>query len=154
MEICLIDYTKTVLERFEASIFLQDIIPAHFLPRLRFLEVVFPPLDEEYLSPRCSALHDWDNTIDNIMKKLDRPNLKVRIYFADFYDASYASLFCKKITRKEGMTKVASAYMRIVRPLERLKAHGLSQLFVHAAWPWSWTEEGRNTRIWKKHCRK
>lgn len=142
---------KTVLERFEASIFLQDIIPAHFLTRLRFLEFVFPPLDEEYLSPRCSALHDWDSTIDNIMKKLDLPNLTLRIYFADFYDASYASPFRKKITRKEGMTKVAGAYMRIVRPLERLKAHGLSQLFVHAAWPWSWTREGRNTRIWKRH---
>jgi len=84
------------------------------------------------------------------MKKLDHPNLKLRIYFADFYDASYASPFRKKITRKEGMTKVASAYMRIVRPLERLKAHGLSQLFVHAAWPWTWTEEGRNTRMWKR----
>lgn len=115
------------------------------------MEVVFPPLDEEYLSPRGPSLHDWDNTIDNIKNTLDLPNLKLRIYFADFYDASYASSFRKKITRKEGITRVASAYMRIIRPLERLKANGLSQLFVHAAWPWSWTEEGRNTRIWKKH---
>lgn len=142
---------RTVLERFEASIFWQDIIPAHFLPRLRFLEIVFPPLDEDYFSPRGPSLHDWDNTMNNIKNKLDLPNLKLHIYFADFYDASYASSFRKKLARKEGLTRVASAYMRIIHPLERLKANGLSQLFVHAAWPWSWTEEGRNTRIWKKH---
>lgn len=41
--------------------------------------------------------------------------------------------------------------MRIVRPLERLKNYGLSQLFVHAAWPWSWNRIGRNTRVWEKN---
>lgn len=144
------DPAKTVLERFEASIFLQDIIPPHFIPRLRFLEFVFPPLDEEYISPRCSALDDWDNTIDNIMTKLVHPSLKLRINFADFYTSYHASPLRKNITRQEGITKVVTAYMRIVRPLERLKAHGLSQLFVHAAWPWTWTRAGRNTRVWKK----
>lgn len=115
------DPAKTVLERFEASIFLQDVIPTHFIPCLRFLEFVFPPLDEEYISPRCSALDDWDNTIDNIMTKMVHPNLKLRIYFADFHTASHASSLHKNITREEGITKVVTAYMRIVRPLERLK---------------------------------
>lgn len=33
---------RTVLDRVEESTFLQDTIPARFLPRLRFLEIVFP----------------------------------------------------------------------------------------------------------------
>lgn len=111
----------------------------------------FDNVDEEYISPRCSTLDDWDNTIDTIMTKLDHPNLKLRIYFADFYTASHASSLRKNITREEGITKVVTAYIRIVRPLGRLKDHGLSQLFVHAAWPWSWTRAGRNTLVWKEH---
>ena len=145
------DPAKTILERFEASIFLQDIIPPHFIPRLKFLEFVFPPLDEEYILPRGSALNDWDHTIDNIMPKLVQPNLKLRIYFADFYTSFQAPSFRKNITREEGLTKVVRVYMRIVRPLERLKNYGLSQLFVHAAWPWSWNRIGRNTRVWEKN---
>lgn len=39
--------------------------------------------------------------------------------------------------------------MRIIRPLEKLKTNGLDQLFVHAAWPWTWTNGGQNT-VWEK----
>ena len=35
--------------------------------------------------------------------------------------------------------------MRIIRPLQKLKAYGLKKLFVYAAWPWMWTRKGRNT---------
>lgn len=142
---------KTVLDRFEASAFLQDIVPPRFLPCFRFLEIVFPPVDEEYLSPRIPALQDWDNLLDDMKNKLDIPNLTLRIYFAVFYTATYATPFRKHITHKEGLTRVVSAYMRIIRPLEEWKANGLHQLFMHAAWPWSWTRERRNTRVWKKH---
>lgn len=120
---------KTVLDRFEASTFLQDIVPPRFLPSFRFLEIVFPPVDEEYLSPRIPALQNWDNLLDGVKNKLDIPNLTLRIYFADFYTATYAAPFRKQITRKEGLTRVVSAYMRIIRPLEKWKANGLHRLF-------------------------
>ena len=140
---------KTILDRFEASIFLQDVLPAHLLPRLRFLEIVFPPLDEEYLSPRGQASEDWGHTIENT--KLYLPNLTLRIYFADFYTASHATPLRKNITRQEGIKRVVSAYMRIIQPLKKWKTGGLYRLFIHAAWPWSWTREGRTTRRLKEH---
>lgn len=140
---------KTILDRFEASIFLQDVLPAHLLPRLRFLEIVFPPLDEEYLSPRGQALEDWDHTIENT--KLDLPNLTLRIYFADFYTASHATPLRKNITRQEGIKRVVSAYLRIIQPLEKWKTGGPYRLLIHAVWPWSWTREGRTTRRLKEH---
>ena len=140
---------NTILERFEASIFLQNVLPAHLLLRLKLLEIVFPPLDEEYLSPRGQAFEDWGHTIENT--KLDFPNLTLRIYFADFYTASYATPFRKNLTRQEGIERVVSAYMRIIKPLKKWRTDGLCRLFIHAAWPWSWTREGRNTRRVKEH---
>lgn len=142
---------KTVLERFEASIFLQDIMPIRFLSRLKFLEIVFPPLDEEYISPRGLALHDWDNTIDNIKDKLDPPNLTLRVYFADFYTITYTTPLHRQLTRAEGIAKVVKAYMRMIRPFKVFKENGLQIFFLHAAWPWSWTLEGINTRIQKNY---
>lgn len=142
---------KPVLERFEASIFLQDIMPIHFLSRLKFLEIVFPPLDEDYISSRGLALHDWDNTIDNMKDKLDLPNLTLRVYFADFYTITYTTPLRRQLTRAEGIAKVVKAYMRMIRPFKVFKENGLQNFFLHAAWPWSWTPEGINTRIRKNY---
>ena len=145
------DQAKTVSERFEASIFLHDIMPTPFLSRLKFLEIVFPPLDEEYISPRGLALHDWDNTVNNSKDKLDLPNLTLRVYFADFYTISYTTPLRRQLTRTEGIDKVVKAYMRMIHPFKVFKENGLQNFFLHAAWPWSWTREGRNTRIWKNY---
>lgn len=138
---------KTVLSCFESSIFLRDIVPSDYLCRLKFLEIVFPPVDEEYLEPRGPALQDWEHTIDYFKDKLNLPNLTLRIYFADFYGSCHAPVSRKKLGREEGTSKVLGAYMRIIRPLEKLKANGLTWLFVHAAWPWTWTRDGGNTLL-------
>ena len=137
----------TVLDRVEAPTSLQDIIPATFYPAYDFWRLSFSPVDEEYTTLCYNALQGWEKTIDDIKDKLDLPNLTLRVYFADFYDASYATQLWKKITRKEGITRVACVYARITSPLEKSKASGFSRLFVHAAWPWYWTMEGRDTRI-------
>lgn len=138
---------RTVLDRVEAPTSLQDIIPATFYPAYDFWRLSFSPVDEEYTTLCYNALQGWEKTIDDIKDKLDLPNLTLRVYFADFYDASYATQLWKKITRKEGITRVACVYARITSPLEKSKASGFSRLFVHAAWPWYWTMEGRDTRI-------
>lgn len=41
--------------------------------------------------------------------------------------------------------------MQIIRPLEELKANELTRLFVHAAWPWTWTRKGGNT-VLRQEC--
>lgn len=140
---------KTILDRFEASSFLQDVLPAQFLHRLKFLEIVFPPLDEEYMSPRVRALENWCHTIEDT--NLNFPDMTLRVYIADFYTASHATPLRKNMSRQEGIKKVVSTYMQIIRPLEKWKTGGLRRLFIHAAWPWSWTREGRTTRRVKEH---
>ena len=135
----------TILPRFEASTFMQEIIPSQCLHLLRFLEIVFPPLDEEYLAPRGSALKDWEHTMEHLQDKLNLPSLTLRVYFADFYSTCHATLFRKQLGRKEGTAKVGRAYMRTIHPLQKPKANRLRKLFVHAAWPWMWTEKGQNT---------
>ena len=40
--------------------------------------------------------------------------------------------------------EIYASYMRVVMPLQGLK--GLSKLFVHVAWPWEWTERGRQAK--------
>ena len=40
--------------RLEISIFLTTIMPSNALGFLRFIEVVFPPFDEDYLRPKIS----------------------------------------------------------------------------------------------------
>lgn len=135
----------TILSRFEPAIFMQGIIPSQCLHRLRFLEIVFPPLDEKYLASRGPALQDWEHTVEHLQDKLSLSSLTLRVYFADFYSACHATLFRKRLGRKEGTAKVGRAYMQIICPLQKLKANGLKELFVHAAWPWMWTRKGQNT---------
>ena len=134
----------TVLPHFEASTFMQDIIPSQCLHLLRFLEIVFPPLDEQYLAPRGSALQNWEHTVEHLRDKLNLPSLTLRVYYADFYGPCHATPFRRQLHRKEGW-RVGGAYMRIIRPLQKLKESGLKKLFVYAAWPWMWTRKGRNT---------
>lgn len=46
----------------------------------------------------------------------------------------------RQLTRAEGIAKVVKAYMRMIRPFKVFKENGLQNFFLHAAWPWSWTE--------------
>lgn len=68
----------TVLDCFEASIFLAALSPM-MLSHLRFLEIVFPPTDYQYLRVRQPALKAWMHTIDYIQDKMNLPNITLRI---------------------------------------------------------------------------
>ena len=136
---------KTILPYFEASTFIQDIIPSQCPCHLRFLEIIFPPLDEEYLVPRGSTLQNWEHRVEHLWDKLNLPIFTLHVYFADFYSACHTTLFCKQLGCKEGTARVRGAYMQIIHPLQRLKVNGLKRLFVHTAWLWMWTRKGWNT---------
>jgi hypothetical protein len=65
--------------RLEASIFLTSTVPPNALRFLRFLEVVFPPFDENYLHLDELAYQDWLRTIDYVSDKLCLPTLTLRV---------------------------------------------------------------------------
>lgn len=130
--------------RIEASIFLTDVVPSNALRFLRFLEVVFPPFDKDYLRPQEPAYQDWLQTIDHIKEKLHLPMLTLRVYMADHLpNGQGVTPFRNKMTKEQGI-KVLKMYARSLVPLSKLR--GLNRFFAHLAWPFAWTQQGRRRR--------
>jgi hypothetical protein len=69
--------------RLEVSIFLTKIVSPNALGFLTFLEVVFPPFDNDYLRLHEPAYQDWLQTIDYVRDKLYLPTFTLRFYMAD-----------------------------------------------------------------------
>ena len=142
--------------RLEASVFLTDVVPCPALRFLRFLELVFPPFEHDYLGPHEPAYKDWLQTLDHVKQHLSLPALTLRVYMADYLppgegggggggQRTSPSLFRAHWTKEQGKTIVWS-YLRILTPLARLK--GLKGFFAHLAWPFSSTGTGR--RQWRE----
>ena len=131
--------------RLEASVFLLNVVPRTALYYLRFLEVVIPPFDEDYLQPHEPAYEEWNLTIDKVKEKLNLPLLTVRIYFAEFKSGfnSGPRPFHANVTQAQRST-LLKTYARIVATWSKLQ--GLGRCFVHIAWPLDWTAEGRRLR--------
>lgn len=126
--------------RLEAAIFLSDIVPAHRLSQLKFLELVFPPFEPDYFSAADPAREDWVRTIQSLGAKLTHSKLTLRIYLLDSPNASLATDTRKYLTEEQGGV-IQQTYFRLVEPLASL---GLTTgLFVHAAWPWFWQKDDR-----------
>jgi hypothetical protein len=65
-------------ERFVASQFLREVVPAHCLAHLRFLEFVFPPyLYDHWPQPEDPAMQDWCLTVDWLRDKINARGLTV-----------------------------------------------------------------------------
>ncbi|RFU27852.1 hypothetical protein B7463_g8506, partial [Scytalidium lignicola] len=130
--------------RLEVSVFLTKIVPPNALCFLTYLEVVFPPYDEDYLRSCEPAYLDWLQVIDYVKDKLYLPTLTLRIHMADHYPSGQdVTPFRSNMSKKQGMTIIAM-YGRTLRPLSRLS--GMDRFFVHLAWPFAWTRSGRRGR--------
>ncbi|KAK0516830.1 hypothetical protein JMJ35_001433 [Cladonia borealis] len=129
-------------ERMPATDFLTQVVPRGALRHLRFLEVVFPPFRTPWMLAHEPAFKQWQQAIEIVRDHLTLPALTLRVCFADKspYDFPYNPPFRTTINNKEGAMEIWVSYMRIMYPLRGLK--GLSKLFVHAAWPYEWTERG------------
>ena len=130
--------------RLEISAFLKDVVPSNALRLLRFLEVVIPPFEEDYLRPHEPAYQDWLQTIDRIGEQLCLPMLTVRVYMAEYLPRDgETTTFRAKMTKEQVMT-IIKMYARTLGPLSKLR--GLRRFFVHLAWPFTWTRAGRQRR--------
>ncbi len=133
-------------DRFAASLFLRDVVPAHCLAHLRFLEVVFPPyVPHCWPNNKHPALRDWRETVtDWLTDKISAPALTARVVMADFYSMVHGRLF---VTDKEG-NDIIKAYRRITCPLRQLGGAGdggggLAGCYVQPAYPWKHTAQVR-----------
>jgi hypothetical protein len=138
--------------RLEVSLFLREALPSHTLGLLRFLEIVFPPFDHDYLRTGSSAHKDWLQTILYIRDRLNLPSLTLRVYFADVMFEPQDSEFRKLITVEQGKA-VFQSYARTLRPLSKLREKGLDRFFVHLTLPFErkrdrdWDEPGNITAV-------
>lgn len=134
--------------RFEASIFLRDVVPSRMLHLLKFLEVVIPPADPDYMSSESSAYEDWGKTVSYLQETLSHPGwLTLRIHFQDFRCLDEASPYRRSlISREHGLQTIIAMYERILFPLTRSQDL-LNQCSVHAAWPWAWTPDGSQAML-------
>lgn len=133
-------------EQIPAAIFLTQVVPRAALRHLRFLEVVFPPFRTPWMLAHEPAFQQWKQAIEIVRDHLTLPALTLRVYFAERYHYfSISEPPFRNPMNKEGAIEIWVSYMRIMYPLRGLK--GLSKLFVHAAWPYEWTERGNWRRI-------
>ena len=129
--------------RLEISIFLTSIVPRNALGFLKFLEVVFPPFDEDYLRPHEPAYQDWLRTIDYITDKLYFPTLTLRVYMADHYPSgSDVTPFRTNMTKEQAFT-ILNMYARTLGPLAKLNR--MDRFYADLSWPCAWTRWGRRS---------
>ena len=69
-------------------------MPSNAILFLRFLEVVIPPFEDDYLGPHEPAYQDWLQTIDRIGEQLCLPMLTVRVYMAEYVPSRGVINFC------------------------------------------------------------
>jgi hypothetical protein len=131
--------------RLEASIFLTRTVPPNALRFLRFLELVFPPFDEDYLRLDEPAYQDWLQTIDYVGDKLCLPTLTLRIYMADHDPCGYDVTSSRMNMTKQQALTILSMWVRTFRPLSKLNE--MKCFFVHLAWPFAWTRWGRRAHV-------
>ena len=131
------DSVKHAPLRVETSIFLTDIVPLSALHFLRYLELVFPIVDDDYLCHE-PPYQDWIRTIDLVKEELCLPLLTVRIYITDYlskgrYLPTEASSSLYSQYRSEQYAMIFQTFSRTLRPLSKLKE--LKAFFVHLEWP-------------------
>ncbi|KAK4152987.1 hypothetical protein C8A00DRAFT_15772 [Chaetomidium leptoderma] len=119
-------------ERLAASQFLREVVPAHCLGHLRFLELVFPPYrPRSWPRLESAATQDWRATVDWLQDKINAPGLTLRVVGGDVSDWTPDS-YSDPITVSEGHT-IKEAYMNRLRPLRQL---GLTRFYAHLPDPW------------------
>lgn len=116
------DIPEELPERLEASIFLRDVVPRNMLSCLWSLELVFPPIDLNYILLESPAYHDWVKTISYVHEQLSSHRgvlTCLRTYFSEFP------------TKEENIQPILPVCERILSPLSRLGGNGLiSRCFV------------------------
>ncbi|KAK3901234.1 hypothetical protein C8A05DRAFT_35078 [Staphylotrichum tortipilum] len=134
-------------DRFAVSQFLREVVPAHCLAYLRFLELVFPfYFAETWPGEDHPAMRDWRATVNWLLDKVNAPALTLRLAGAE---VTYVSPdpYHRVISMSEG-TDIAKAHLNLIRPLKALGAIGLARFFANLPFPWAYTMD--SSRRWDK----
>ncbi len=130
-------------ERLAASQFLRDVIPAHCLAYLRFLELVFPPyLPPSWPQAHTPAMQDWWATVDWLQDKVNAPGLTLRLVVAEPGSEIAFDIYRRLTTQSEGHL-VSKSYYRLVCPLTLLVDKGLARFYAKVVFSESWTKDLR-----------
>ena len=126
--------------RLEPSMFLKDVVPFTALPFLKFVEIVFPPFDGDYIKPGEPAFRDWISTIDQVKGQLNLPQLTLRVYMTDLPQMEAVTSTFRHTVTSEQKSTIYRSYVTAFYPLQALK--GVNRFFAHLACPVSWTPRG------------
>ncbi|KAH6840585.1 hypothetical protein B0I37DRAFT_437911 [Chaetomium sp. MPI-CAGE-AT-0009] len=139
-------------ERFVASDFLCNVVPACALTHLRFLDLVFPPYRvRSWPEKEHPVMQDWWATVDWLRGKINPPALTLRLVVSDLGDAP--STYYRTITNQEG-DALFEAHLNLLQPLASLGKDGLARFYARFPYPWECTEENdarrnRDPKFWK-----
>lgn len=151
---------------YPASIFLRAALPPSTLRYLRFLDIIFAPVNEEPGNDDPAFL-EWKQTVEWARDKLDLPRLTLRVEIADYYGEKLHCKFRPKLTHNT-ILQIRAGYEATLRPLETLgspallvmssggeggghgdadgdgsEGKGLYRFFVHLANPYSDAERSQ-----------
>lgn len=119
-------------ERLEASNFLRDVIPSGIQHYLKFLEIVFPPADPDYVPSDSLVYNDWVQTM-NYIKESNLRLETLRVHFFDFTFPQFVTAYRKSDLTWGGGMAIVSMYQRILEPVAHIHK-SLRWCFIHAAW--------------------
>ena len=130
--------------RLAASQFLRDMVPAHCIPYLRFLELVFPTyLAATWPKADHPAILDWHDTILWLQDRINGPGLTIRLVAAEPGALAPDSPYTDTITVAQG-DAISAGYAQLLQPLAQLgrsATNGLARFYADLRYPWQWTDE-------------
>ncbi|KAK3896954.1 hypothetical protein C8A05DRAFT_20187, partial [Staphylotrichum tortipilum] len=138
-------YKNYPYERFAASHFLRQVIPANCIASLRFLELVFPPyFPHTWPQAIHPAMLDWRETVGWLQDKINGPALTIRLVGAA---GNLDNPLHGVITVAQG-DMIHSSYCALLEPRKRLTAaaspNRLAKFYADLPSPWRATEGARN----------
>jgi hypothetical protein len=130
-------------ERFGASQFLREVVPAHCLAYLRFIELVFPPyLSQSWPQAGQPAMQDWWATVDWLQDKINAPSLTIRLVGAKPGPGA-PDVYTDTINDSDAHT-IMKSYQELLRSLKPLADNGLARFYADLPYPWMLAGEPQN----------
>lgn len=128
-------------KRLLASEFLRDMIPAHCIADLRFLELVFPPyVPYGWPNREPATVLDWRDTVDWVRCKINAPALTLSLVMVDFHGSDIPNVR-QNLTKDQGhqIYKGYSSILLGLRPLaKKVEDGGVAGIYIQLAYPWRW----------------
>ncbi|KAI1385633.1 uncharacterized protein F4822DRAFT_413776 [Hypoxylon trugodes] len=141
-------YTLPLSPRLDISVFITRFMWPEILCRLRYLEILFPPLGENLtVEEPIPAYSDWISAVDHLKKyaNFDGLTIVAHIRFPNHMEKlrKSANWF------ESGTVDIINAHANLLAPLRALRQ--MSRFFVRLEHPYRWTGATYGSLI---HCQK